>query len=240
MQVAANADTDAAVEVTLDGEELATDPDTVTPDPDSINQAINERINKKLSEEQQKKVAETLDSLSQLRRAVSGTVERITVDSISLSNQYGSVLIALTDDVLIKDGEKKITAEDIAVGDQIVALGAIQSGEVAETGVNAQLDPHLIVVLDQEAEQKPVVLKGTIVSLSSAKLVLLSRLNNEEKTITIAKTTKFEDENGKVAKASDFSEDVAVLVAGSEADGDITAGTIRSLAPLTELKGTDD
>lgn len=230
-----------AIEITLEGKELATASATLAPDAESINQAISERISKKLTEEQRKKVQETLSSLTQLRRAVSGAVERITAETLLIRSINGTISIPLTSEVLIKKEDKKIAASDVTLDDHVVALGAIQSGEVVqEDEATIQLEPHLILVLDEKTQHlRPIVIKGNIAALTKNQLEVTNRADGAVKRFALDNQTQFEDIDGKLAQASDFIEEVAVLVAGYDQDGNLRAGTIRSLAPLSELKGAE-
>ena len=83
-----------------------------------------------------------------------------------------------------------------------------------------------------------VVALGTIIEQSSGKITILSR-QNEEVNFNINTKTQYQDQSGEVARNSEFSEDIQVLIVGDEDDDGKNASIIRSLVSLEALQDNE-
>lgn len=189
-------------------------------------QAILDRINKKLSQEQQSELTKTLEQLMQKRRGYVGPTERITQDSITLRTLDGSPLLMPLDakTVIVKNG-KKITSSEIAVENWLMALGVEDDNT---------FKPEYIEVFTKSLQPKQLTARlGTIKSLTKKNLVLINRADSAEETLTFVKETKYQDATGKTIASTKLSSDLAVLIAASQDDTGKQALLIRLLSAIT-------
>lgn len=225
-----------SIDVRLEGKDIQ-DAADATPGPDSINKAINERINKQLSDEQEKKLSTMLDSINQLRKAIFGQVERITDDSLTLTTSEGAIIIPLPESVVVKQTTKTIKASDIAVDSWALVIGTNTSDKSSEA--QTTLTPQQILIYTTNPQpKKPIVSIGVIDSINSGTLTIIDRATEEILSFSIQKTTVFQDAAGKKITPGEFEPDLAVLIVGTTGEKAPTATIIRSLAATAQKEGT--
>ncbi|MCA9373098.1 hypothetical protein KC921_03300 [Candidatus Woesebacteria bacterium] len=224
-----------SIDVRLEGKDIQNAAD-VTPDPESINKAINERINKQLSDEQEKKLSTMLDSINQLRKAMFGQVERITDDSLTLTTSEGAIIIPLPESVVVKQDSKTIKASDIAVDSWALVIGTNTTDKTSDA--QSTLTPQQILIYTTNPQPKgPIVSIGVIDSINSGTVTIVDRATEEISSFTIQKTTVFQDAAGKKITSSDLEPDLAVLIVGTAGEKTTTANIIRSLAATAQKEG---
>ncbi len=215
----------------LEGKEIE-DGGSATPNPDSINKAINERINKQLSQEQEKKLTTIIESINQLRRAIYGKVERITDDSLTITTVEGITIIPLPESVRVKQGAKVIKTSDIAVDNWVLIIGANSVDRSKETSNSSFTPQQITVFTSNPIAAQPMVELGIIDSITSSSITVISRSSGISNTFSVIKTTKFQNANGSQTTFDKFEKDLTVLVVGYKGEKSNSATVIRSLATL--------
>jgi len=227
-------DTDSeAIEVRVGGKDLDQG-GSATPDPEKVQQAITERINKQLSEEQEKKLAQKLGDLNQLRKVFFGSVERITDETINISTTNGVRIINLSESTVIRVGTKKIKVSEIAIGNKVLVTGSTLGASDSESDSTIASQQILVYTTDPTATRKPFVTIGTIASISRSNLDIVARNTGSELSFELNSKTKFQEPNGAQSNLTLFEEDLSVLIVGTTDGEKTTATTIRSLVPLTQ------
>lgn len=222
-----------SIDVRLEGKDIG-ESGTVTPDPDSINQAINERINKQLSLEQEKKLTTMIESINLLRRAIFGQVERITDDSLTLNTSEGINIIPIPSTIQVKQGAKTIKVADIAVGNWALVIGANSSGNSSDATGPVYTPQQITVFTTNPMVEKPTVELGIIDTITSSTITIVSRSSGISSTFNLLKTTRFQDAKGARASAADFEKDISVLVVGFKGEKANTATIVRSMAAIDQ------
>lgn len=225
---------EGTIEVRLEGKDLENV--SATPDPDSVSKAINDRINKQLSQEQEKKLNTMLDSINQLRRAIFGQVDRITDDSLTISTAEGTTIVPLPEEVVVKQAGKTIKSTDIAVDSWVLVIGSNTNTENTET-MAPTLTPQTITVYTTNPRPKtPMVSLGIIQDLSTSSLTMSDRASDQAVKYTLQKTTIYQDADGTKTTQTKFEKDLTVLIVGVKDDKGSVATIVRSLAPLEQTK----
>lgn len=222
-----------SIDVRLEGKDIG-EAGTVTPDPESINQAINERINKQLSLEQEKKLTTMIESINLLRRAIFGQVERITDDSLTLTTSDGMNIIPIPDNVQVKQGTKTIKIAEIAVDNWVLVIGANSSDKSSDTTSPVYTPQQITVFTTNPMVEKPTVELGIIDTITNSTITIVSRSSGISSTFNLLKTTRFQDSKGARASAADFEKDISVLIVGFKGEKANTATIIRSMAALDQ------
>lgn len=225
-----------SIDVRLEGKDIE-DGGSATPNPESINKAINERINKQLNEEQEKKLTNLLDTINQLRRAIFGQVERITDDSLTITTSEGINIIPIPKTVIVKQGSKTIKSSDIAVDDWVIVIGANSNSNSTETTSPSFVPQQITVFTSNPISEQPTVELGIVDTLTKSSVQIVSRSSGQSSTFSILKTTKFQDNKGKPTTLERFEKDITVLVVGVRGEKTNSATIIRSLASFDQREG---
>lgn len=197
-----------------------------SPSAEATAKELKARI-KKYVENNTEKIKGAIDQLSQNKRGFIGQVERVTQESISITNTKGTEIIPVDENVeFIKKG-KNIEATDVAIDDWLVIMGIIED-EI--------FTPKRILVSSVSLRPRThVVSMGTIIDQKTKEITILSR-KNEEETFVVNAQTEFQNQDGTSASATDLTDDLQVLVVGFEDEDDSpTATKIRSLVDLETL-----
>ncbi|NCN06669.1 MAG: hypothetical protein GW946_02385 [Candidatus Pacebacteria bacterium] len=187
------------------------------------NQEIKKRIDRVIEEKKQE-VAGALAEINTKKRGFVGPIERVTENTITLTTHKGPLVIPLNAQVKVLRKSEEIEVTDLVVDDWVVALGI---------EVDGMFEPKYI--LSSNASEKPkerVVLLGTLSVLERNSLSLQTRGSKEQKAILLAKSTEYQNSDGSEVSLQDLEEDLTVLVIAEKDETDLTATTIRSLAPL--------
>lgn len=225
-----------SINVRLEGKDIE-DGGSATPNPDSINKAINERINKQLSEEQEKKLSNIIESINQLRRAVYGKVERVTDNSLTITTAEGITSIPLPESVRVKQGVKMIKTSDIAVDNWVLVVGANSTDHSNDTSNSSFTPQQITVFTTNPIAAQPMVELGIIDSITSNSITVISRSSGVSNNFSVLKTTKFQNANGAQTTINKFEKDLTVLVVGYKGEKSSSATIIRSLATLDKREG---
>jgi hypothetical protein len=196
------------------------------PSPEEVTKANLERI-RRIVEEKGDQIKGVIDQISQQKRGFIGQIQRITEESITLTNRRGTQVVTLSGEVTMLKAGKEIKIEDVAVGDWVLVLGLIKD-EI--------FTPKRILVSTASLRPKDHFVElGTITALNRSEISILSR-QNEAITINLNKKTAFEDRQGEKASSQDFIEDIQVLIVGYQDDEGKTATTVRALISLESLQ----
>jgi len=196
-------------------------------DSGKTTQELKKRI-EKVVEEKKQEVNEVVAKLSTKKRGFVGRIARVTSETITLETHRGVLIVPLSENVSVTKNGKDASIDDIAVDEWAIALGVEENGT---------FEPRFVMVSSKSLlPPEPVVLLGTLESLNSKELVIISRSNNEEQSIIVTNNTLFEDSDGTEIDSDLFEKDLTVLVTGFQDEDGITGTTIRSLAPLSAEK----
>ena len=203
---------------------------TVTDVPASQAGTVNENLKKvidKVVEENQAAVNAKVAAIKNRRKGIVGEVKSIREGIITLNTHKGTQVIPTDKDVqLIKSG-KTILIDAVAVGDWVTVMGGFENDDFTAEKIIVSAKPLLTV--------KPLAVLGTIQDISSSELQLKDRINEEERNWTINKTTLWLDETGTKTPATNFSENMQVLVLGLETEGSTKVYSVRALAPFAKI-----
>lgn len=175
-------------------------------------------------------VKKVLGELSLQKRGFIGQVERVTEESLTLTNSKGTEIISIDDQVKLLKANKEISIDNIAVDDWLVIIGLIED--------DAFSPKRILVSSTSLRPQNHVVMLGTIVDQTASKLTLLSR-QNEEISFDLNKKTQYQDHDGETASSKGFIEDLQVLVVGYENDEGKIASVIRTLVSLETIQDNE-
>lgn len=184
-----------------------------------IKQIIKENI-------ENNKVKGAIDSLLNRKIGIIGQVERITDETLTITNTAGTRILAIDDTSKIFKGSKEVAADTIEVENWVTVLGKLKDDTFS---------PNFIYVFSETLRPKTqVVMLGTIQSISDTEITLLPRSGEKETSLDLTKNTNYQDSDGSEAKLTDFSEEITVIVTGFDDDGDLSAATVKSLAELSD------
>ena len=200
-----------------------------SPSPAETTQELKERI-QRIVEEKSEQIKGVIDQLSQNKRGFIGQVERVTEESLTLTNSKGTEIIPFDDQVTLLKGNREISIDDVAVDDWLVVMGLI---------IDDAFSPKRILVSSTSLRPKNhVTALGTIIEQSSKEITILSR-QNEEISFDVTTKTQYQDQDGTSARRGEFIKDLQVLVVGDEDDDGKNVSIIRSLVSLETLQDNE-
>ncbi len=189
----------------------------------ATKEAILNRINKKLGKDVGRK------------RALLGKVEKVTAESITLSNDQGEFILALNQAILLKE-DKPIKVSQVEVGNWALVRATLDSTETTPDLITPEvkLTPEVISFYSKKPiPSAPAVYLGTITKLNKKELTLTTRNNNEHKTFSLLnKNLVIDDLNGNKATQKDLDTDLNVLVISYQDKDKLTASHIRLLTEV--------
>lgn len=168
-----------------------------------------------------------IDNLLNRKVAMYGEVNRVTDETITITNRLGTRIVPMNDVLVVTRDEKPIQTSEIAVENWVTILGRIKDDNFS---------PVFMYFYTESLLPKPQYVDiGTITELTRNTITISPRSGEGEKTIKILTSTDFEDMDGIEITLSDLSEDITVLVSGNTTESDeVEALTVRSLAPVPE------
>jgi hypothetical protein len=200
-----------------------------SPSPAETTQELKERI-QRIVEEKSEQIKGVIDQLSQQKRGFIGQVERVTEESLTITNSKGTEIIPFDEEVTLLKANQEISVDDIAVDDWVVVMGLI---------IDDTFTPKRILVSSVSLRPKNhLVTLGTIIDQSSKEITVLSR-QNEEINFKVTTKTKYQDRSGEAVRSSEFAEDIQVLIIANEDDDGKNASIIRSLVSLEALQNNE-
>lgn len=187
-------------------------------------QKLRERI-EKVVEEKRDQIKGVLEDLSVKRRGFIGEIQRVSAESLTLKTNKTTQILPIDESVTLSKAGKKITLENIAVGDSAVVIGQIKGDDfVAE---------HIVISSESLRPTNQTVFLGTLTKISKTQATVAVRGSNDEKTLTIDKNTAFQSMTGEKITLADFEVDLQCLIIGTETDKGINAKVLRLLAEPT-------
>ncbi len=199
---------------------------SVEPTSEDTTKAILNRINKQLSEEQEAQLNQAITTLSQYRRGILGTIERVNDEAISIKHAKGTLIVPVTGALSILQDNKAVKRSELTVGTSMLATGALTKPEDINTLVASKLE-----IFAKTPEPLPIsVTLGTLKSITNVKADVISRSGEKTLTYTINKNTKIQTSDGSATTVSKLNTDTTVLVIGYTKENTLFATTIRSLA----------
>lgn len=202
---------------------------STSPTPAETTQKIKERI-QRIVKEKSAEIKGVITQLSKKKRGFIGKVERVTAESLTISNVHGIVIIPIDKNVTLLKKSQKISVDKVAVGDWLVVMGLV---------VDDTFEPKRILVSSETVRPRTHLVNiGTIVAQNSKKITILSR-KNETLELAITKKTDFQDLTGESVSSSKFKKDFQVIVVGYENENGKTATVIRSLVSLENIKDNE-
>lgn len=185
---------------------------------------LRERI-ERVVEEKRDQIQGVLSEIDQQRRGVIGQVERITEESITISNHRGTQIIPLEVDQarvrLIRSGSE-IEFAEVAVGNWILALGLMEE--------NSFIPGRILV---SESSFRPTtrsVAIGTLGEITNTTITIDQRAGGEVSYATNRNTSYQDLEGEEIPRTilASLAEGTQAIVAGSITNGDDDADRVRT------------
>lgn len=194
---------------------------------DASDSATTDELRKRIErvvEERREQIKGVVEDLLIKKGAYIGEITRISEEAITIKSNETTNIIPLTEEVVILENGSPVNIANIEVGN----WGTVMGNRTTTT-----IEPEYVLI--SATSLRPTdhyVRLGSIKSLDRTELVLTPRGTQDETTIAIQKTTKYQNADGEPAVAADFEEDLGVLVIASEGKDGLELITLRSLAPL--------
>lgn len=203
-------------------------------------QNLSERVNK-IIEEKKLDVLGELDEKDITKRGFVGSIQRVSEEALTIQNNKGSLIIPISEQIRLTKNDEIIELTDVAIDDQTIIMGI---------NIDDSFQALEIIVSDEEILPKSqLVAIGSIVSIETNSITILSRESQEETTINLDNQTQYQDADGDLINRTDLFEALQVIVVGhivdeSSAAEDEDEGAdsaaqrkaliIKSLAPILE------
>jgi hypothetical protein len=182
--------------------------------------------NSEIREKVQQKVEEAMLN----PKAYLGTVTDIIEDTLQIKSGNGEIKqVSIADEAaIVKIGKtnKDVKAEDIAIGDYIVAMG-FPATNGSSNGKNGVLEGQRILIMSAPGSIARKIIVGNISDINKSDVVLSSL--NEENTVSLVKTTvvyQLEEDKLTKSKTSDLDTDNRIIVVGEKTEKSFDARTI--------------
>lgn len=172
-------------------------------------------------------VQKVLGELSQSKRGFIGQVNRVTEESLTLTNSKGTEIIAFDETVTLLKNNQEISIDEVAVDDWLVVMGLMID--------DAFVPKRILVSSGSIRPQNHLITMGTIVEQTSKEITVLSR-KDEEIKFAISSKTEYQDHDGEAAVSNDFVDDFQVLIVANEDEDGKNANVIRSLVSLETIQ----
>lgn len=186
---------------------------------------------KEAAEKYQSQAGEVLSQIAQRKRGFIGQVERVTEESITLTNSKGTQVVAIDEEVTLLKANQEISIENVSIDDWLVVMGLVEEDD--------SFTPVRILVSSTTLRPEDhFVALGTIIDQSATQLTLLSR-QSEELTLTLSLETEYQDHDGSLATGTEFVQDMQVLVVGTKNDEGKTVNVVRALVSLEALQNNE-
>ncbi|BCX14958.1 MAG: hypothetical protein KatS3mg088_641 [Patescibacteria group bacterium] len=182
------------------------------------------------SEEIRKKVQEKIMQVSQKPKAFIGTITDISESTIQINRftlsqksqeKSGEILqVAYNKDTVFldnRDKSKQVKAQDLAIGDFIIAMGIAKSENILESSRIINVKPL--------TPTTRTAFKLNVNKLGKQEINAISN-DKTEYLIKINKDTKILDENNKSLKIDDIDKNMTIIAVGETTDKTISARTI--------------
>lgn len=148
-----------------------------TVDPETVKENIKKRIQEVVTEGQ------NVLGLQTAIKGWTGQIETITTDTITLTSEDQTRLVAINTDTAIVRAGKDAKLADLSIGDFVIAMGSPDS--------NGILNTLRLVASDEEPDKpKQRVIYGPITEINIKKNTLMVDSGEGTNTLTLSKTSK--------------------------------------------------
>ncbi len=180
-----------------------TDSDPASSSAEETTMELKRRI-EKVVEEKREQIKGAISNLLADKHGFVGEVSRLSQEAITVRQNGDSRIIPLTENLVILQKGKKITADQIEVGNWVTVMGS---------GSSDKFNPEFILVSDEDLRPRErTVAIGTLNEVGRTSVTVTQRGSTEEREYLIIKTSKLENVDGSAIKLTDFEEDLSVLV----------------------------
>lgn len=171
--------------------------------PEDTTMELKKRI-EKVVEEKREQIKGVISNLLSDKHGFIGEVSRLSQEAITVKQNGDSRIIPLTQNLTIIKKGKKITAQEIEVGNWVTVIGS---------GSTDKFTPEFLIISTESLRPKDrVVTIGSLTTVGKTSVKIMQRGSSEEREFLIAKTSKLENVDGATIKLTDFDADLSVLV----------------------------
>lgn len=152
-----------------------------------------------------------------------GTITDITENSMQIQTEKGIKQISLAENTTyanIIDSAKEVEFSDLAIGDNVIAIGRINDDEI--------LNAERILVSSKYTQASRKAVLGSVKEISRSNLIISDGFENSFELNLASSTdyyTKEEDLIKKIAR-TEITEDGLVFVVYSDAEGELNARSV--------------
>jgi len=190
---------------------------------------LKDRIQRVVKEKEQE-IKGVIEDLSKKKQGFIGEIERVSGETLSIKTVKNTRIIAIDETVTLLKNNKKIELKDIAVGDWLIVMGILEDDNLVAK--------RIIVSSESLRPKSYIVALGSISDISKSSLIFQSRSQSENQTLTLSKSTSYQDMDGKKIDLSQLSEDSQVLVIYYEEDEPISSPNSVTSSTSGENKET--
>jgi hypothetical protein len=187
-------------------------------------EALKNRVEKVVQEKK------SPENNGQTKRGFVGQVERVSEETVTVSNPKGTQIIPLNNQVSLEKNDKNIEVKDIEIEDSAIILG-IQEKD--------NFTPVKIIFSEKDLRPKSqLVVIGALTDIGNNQLTLECRRESKEHQIVLNNQTKYEDIAEETITKAGLFENMQVIVAGfidrnEEAETETkTARIVRALVQV--------
>lgn len=189
--------------------------------PTSPTQKLKERIDRVL-EQRKDQVKGVVDQITNNKRGFIGEVQRVTEKTLTVRTNKGSQILTVDSSVVIMRDTKRISLDDIAVSDWVIAMGYMDKEEF--------LLRRLVVSSTSLRPRRYDTTIGTLTTIKKTQLTFTPRSSKDPLVVTTTKNTQYQDGQGNKIDAKNLQTDAQYLVISYEENGQKIPLLIRSLA----------
>lgn len=192
----------------------------------STTARLKDRIDRIL-EEQKQQVKGSATQVPSDATALIGEVLRSTERTVTVRAANTTETLTVSKDVPLIKARRKITLEDIAVGDWVIGIGTRSSEGFV---------PTQVMVYAQSLRPRPhVTAFGTIKSVNRTKVDIQLASDQSVRTFQLDKDSVLEDNAGQPLVVADLDTDLQVLAVGFETNQRLMLKKLRLLVPTKGL-----
>ena len=190
----------------------------------STTDSLRERI-QNIVEQQKEKVQSVLGELGNQRRGFVGQVVRVSEETLGLDVRGATRIVPLDENVILMRNGAEINTESVEVGSWAEVLGIVN---------NDSFIAKKITFFTTSLLPKP-----HFVSLGSLKTIKTNSLDFQPRgqetilTVSLNRTTVFQNSEGEETRNTEFVEDDQVLLIGYQENDNTIITVMRALAPFT-------
>jgi hypothetical protein len=202
---------------------------TATDETTATGSATTEELRKRIEkvvDEKREQIKGVIQDLLSKKTSFIGEISRISEEAITVKSADTTTIIPISDSLKLLKDNKALEVSALEVGNWAVVLGN-KDGD----GIESE---YILVSKESLRPRNQLVVLGSITALTKTEVTISTRGTQEERKLTIAKTSEFQDVNGEKAVAGDFEKDFNVLVVATEEEKGWQLQTLRSLAAFEE------